>query len=147
MQLYRFQIAGVGRDAVYKWFFGFRNYCRFHLVCPGQKIGERYFSWAWYKLKSICVLYFHFVPSTEKVSLAKFFPERGGGQTKWNRQYKSVNLRRCAHVVVFTTSRTHEIPQKPIAICGSSEEPRRWVPLRRMRLRTRPSHSIAARSF
>jgi hypothetical protein len=57
-------------------------YCRFHLVCPGQKIGDRNFFWAWYKLKSICVLYFHFVPSPEKVSLAKFFPERGGGQTK-----------------------------------------------------------------
>ena len=27
------------------------------------------------------MLYFHFVPSPEKVSLAKFFPERGG-QTK-----------------------------------------------------------------
>ena len=63
------------------------GYCRFHLVCPGQKIGDRNFFWAWYKLKSICVLYFHFVPSPEKVSLAKFFPERGGGQTKWNRQY------------------------------------------------------------
>ena len=63
------------------------NYCRFHLVCPGQKIGERNFFWAWYKLKLICMLYFHFVPSPGKVSLAKFFHWRGGGQTKWNRQY------------------------------------------------------------
>ena len=31
------------------------QYCRFHLVCPGQKIGDRNFFWAWYKLKSICV--------------------------------------------------------------------------------------------
>ena len=55
------------------------HYCRFHLVCPGQKIGERNFFWAWYKLKLICVLYFHFVPNLDKVPLAKFFPERGGG--------------------------------------------------------------------
>ena len=53
-------------------------YCRFHLVCPGIKFGERNFFWAWYKLKLICVLYFHFVPSPEKVPHAKFFPERGG---------------------------------------------------------------------
>ena len=53
--------------------------CRFHLVCPGIKFGERNFFWAWYKLKFICLLYFHFVPSPEKVSLAKFFPETGGG--------------------------------------------------------------------
>ena len=63
------------------------KYCRFHLVCPGIKFGVRNFFWAWYKLKLICVLYFHFVPSPEKVPHAKFFPERGGGQTKWNRQY------------------------------------------------------------
>ena len=43
-------------------------YCRFHLVCPGIKFGERNFFCAWYKLKLICVLW-------------------GGGQTKWNRQY------------------------------------------------------------
>ena len=49
-------------------------YCRFHLVCPGIKFGERNFFWAWYKLKLICVLCFHFVPSPEKVSLAKFYP-------------------------------------------------------------------------
>ena len=64
------------------------RYCRFHLVCPGIKFGERNFFWAWYKMKLICLLYFHFVPSPEKVSLAKFFPGTGGGQTKWNRQYK-----------------------------------------------------------
>ena len=46
---------------------------------PGIKFGERNFFWAWYQLKLICVLYFHFVPSPEKVSLAKFFPERWGG--------------------------------------------------------------------
>ena len=68
------------------------RYCRFHLVCPGIKFGERNFFWAWYKLKLICVLYFHFVPSPEKVPHAKFFPERGGGQTKWNRQYNSALL-------------------------------------------------------
>ena len=64
-------------------------------VCPiciyvylsGIKFGERNFFWAWYKLKLICLLYFHFVPSPDKVPLAKFFPERGGGQIKWNRQY------------------------------------------------------------
>ena len=46
---------------------------------PRIKFGERNFFWAWYQLKLICVLYFHFVPSPEKVSLANFFPERGGG--------------------------------------------------------------------
>ena len=51
------------------------SYRRFHLVCRGIKFGERNFFCAWYKLKLICVLYFHFVPSPEKVSLAKFFPE------------------------------------------------------------------------
>ena len=61
-------------------------YCRFLLVCLGKKVGERNFFWAWYKLKLICLLYFHFVPSPEKVSHAKFFPETGGGQIKWKRQ-------------------------------------------------------------
>ena len=51
------------------------SYRRFHLVCRGIKFGERNFFCAWYKLKLICVLYFQFVPSTEKVSLAIFFPE------------------------------------------------------------------------
>ena len=39
------------------------------------------FFWAWYKLKFICLLYFHFVPSPEKVSHAKLYPwtNRGGG--------------------------------------------------------------------
>ena len=50
------------------------SYCRFHLVCPGIKFGVRNFFWAWYKLKLICVLYFQFVPSPEKVSLTKFYP-------------------------------------------------------------------------
>ena len=40
--------------------------------------GERNFFWAWYNMKLICVLYFHFVPNLDKVPLAKFFPERGG---------------------------------------------------------------------
>ena len=30
---------------------GKRGYCRFHLVCPGIKFGERNFFWAWYKMK------------------------------------------------------------------------------------------------
>ena len=66
--------AGCSSSSIY-----LHQYCRFHLVCPGIKFGERNFFWAWYKLKLICVLYFHFVPNLDKVPLAKFFPERGGG--------------------------------------------------------------------
>ena len=31
-------------------------FCRFHLVCLGKNFGDRNFSYAWYKLKLICVL-------------------------------------------------------------------------------------------
>ena len=59
------------------------RYCRFDLVCLGKKFGERNFFWAWYKMKLICLLYFHFVPSPKKFLSPIFFPR----QTKWNRQY------------------------------------------------------------
>ena len=42
--------------------------------CPLGKNSVRLFFWAWYKLKLICVLYFQFVPSTEKVVSPKVFP-------------------------------------------------------------------------
>ena len=42
----------------------------------GKKFGERNFFWAWYKMKVKQTDEFQFVPSTEKVSLAKFYPRR-----------------------------------------------------------------------
>ena len=40
--------------------------------------------WFWYKSKTICVLYFRFVPSPEIFSLAPIFSK---GQSKWNQLY------------------------------------------------------------
>ena len=79
-----------------------QNYCRFHLVCPGIKFGERNFFWAWYKLKLICVLYFHFVPSPEKVSLAKFYP--------WTNQVEST-IARISHGKISSSHVISFVPQ------------------------------------
>ena len=48
------------------------------------------------------MLYFDFVPSPEKVSHAKFFPEREGRRTKWNRHYNIKDFIGKSTIVLLT---------------------------------------------
>ena len=112
--------------------FLFSWYCRFHLICPGIKFGERNIFWAWYKLKLICVLYFHFVPSTEKDPLAIFFSDRGGtNQVEWTIVESNVCkelLCNCCHLFLHMTfdfcrgnlKYTLYLAHKRFGICGKS---------------------------
>ena len=64
---------------------------RVHMMALGKNRGERKNFRSWYKPKTICVLYFRFVPSPENCSLAPIFSE---GQSKWNRPYHLANKHR-----------------------------------------------------